>query len=230
VKVGLGFPYWGNDPVRARNWGWVREYVPTLYPFTRVYVASGSFPHTRGGARNDLIEMMAQEDMDVAVLCDADTFCDTRALHRAIEGAYTAGGLHFPYNKFRILTREGTEDLLTGLPNWDTWLHSSGPGSLGGVVVMSPSDWKRAGGSPEYTGWGFEDVMFAVQARTFLRENTWYEGWVTCLYHQTECEMGTPEYVRNIGYCQKVEGLDRDAPALWRHIRESGLWRWTDGT
>lgn len=220
MRVALGIPYWGDDPVRESNFDFVLDYVSGLYPFDFVYHAAGK--ETRGSARNRVVEIAT--GYDVVVLCDADTFPEKETLTEAIEAAYTVGGLHFAFDRFRGLNQDGTRALKMGMTGWEGLLDMECLGSMGGVIVMRPDQWWEAGGSPEMTGWGFEDVMFAVQARTLLRGNAWHPGFIYHLYHGSECRVGSPSYVRNIEVCKTVEALDGDAEGIRRFITESGLY------
>lgn len=220
MRVALGFPYWGDDPVRESNFLHVLDRVSGLYPFDFVYNIGGNW--TRGSARNRIVDVA--KDYDVVVICDADTFPEPEPLRVAIEAAYSLGGLHFPFNQFRGLNHDGTVALKTGLTGWDRLLDMECLGSMGGVIVIRPDQWWEAGGSPEMDGWGFEDVMFAVQARTLLRVNTWHPGWITHLWHGTECVVGSEAYLRNIKVCKEVEALDGDESGIRRYIAESELY------
>lgn len=223
MKVALGIPYWGDDPVRQSNYEFVKDYVLGLYPWD-VLINNGPGEHTRGGARNSIAASADAQEVDVVVLCDADTFPEKEGLDRAIEAAYTLGGLHFAFQRFRGLSPIGTGMLKNNITGWEQQLEMECLGSMGGCIVIRPDEWWAAGGSPEMDGWGFEDVMFAVQARTLLRGNTWHPGWITHLWHGSECRVGSPSYVRNIEICKKVEALDGDPAGIRRFITESGLY------
>lgn len=209
VKVGLGVPYWGDDPLRFLHLQTVSDILGDMFPwdsFAFSYKAT-----ERGAARNELVSQAIRLGLDVIVLCDADTYPEGYALRQAIGAAYEHGGLHFPYDNWRLVDGHGD-------------VRAAGPGSLGGCMVIRPDDWMAAGGSPELDGWGFEDVMFAVQARTFLRPNTWYPGLLTCLWHPTECAVGSYQYNLNILECKSVEALDQNQQGLRAHIRGNRLW------
>lgn len=208
MRVALGIPFWGDDPVRQRLFERAAAVLKDIYHWEDIHICY-DVPN-RGGARNELVRWSA--DADVIVLCDADTYPEAETLEQAIETAYTDGGLHFAYDQWQLVRDNGS-------------LHASGPGSLGGCMAIRPSDWFAAGGSPELVGWGFEDVMFAVQARTFLKPNTWHTGMLTCLYHPTECAVGSPQYDINIAECKKVEALDQKPEELRAHIEASPYWR-----
>lgn len=219
MKVGLGIPFWGNDPLRLKNHEWVVSYMLHAYPFDKM-IGMTEGCTTRGGARNRLMDQLA--DCDVVVLCDADTVPEVSGLKAAIMAAYVHGGLQFAYDRFRALNGRGTDLLMAGNPTAAyEHLASVAEGGLGGVMAIRPDQWWKAGGSPELEGWGFEDVIFAVQARTLLTtDNAWSPGWITHLWHPTECSVGSEQYNKNIAVCKKYEAASWDKPAIKELLRE----------
>lgn len=221
MKVGLGIPMWGDDPDRLRNFEYVFDHMAKMYPWQNVIAGSPDYKQNRGAARNHLMRRM--EDCDVVVLCDADTYPTLNGLMEAMMGARAKGGLHFAYDRFRAITRYGTELLLSGRvqhPGHDLPLESECLGSLGGVMAMTPTDWWNAGGSPELKGWGFEDVIFAVQARTLIRDNEWHTGTITHLWHPSSVFIGSDQYNKNIAECKRYEAASGDPAAIRALIRE----------
>lgn len=225
MRVGVGFPFWGDDPLRNHNYQHVYGKLLNLFDFAAV-IPRTPLATNRGQARNMIVKEALDRQLDVIVLCDADTFPQPMGLHGAIWEAYTDGGLHFAFDYYYALNETGTH-LVTRGQNEDALHHlqSSAPGSLGGVMAIRPNQWFEAGGSPEMDGWGFEDVMFAVQARTLIRPNTWHPGYITHLYHPTECAVGSPDYVRNISECKRVEALDNNRSGLLEHMKKNPIWR-----
>lgn len=222
MKVSLGMPFWGNDQTRLRNFSYVLPVMQSLYEWHDVQTLTPIGVETRGGARNYLVSSLSDGGADVVVLCDADTFVEPGALTAAI-GLASAGGLHFPYDGYRYLTDWSTVRLM--MKDYseiaDLPMNMIGPGSLGGCMVIRPDQWWEAGGSPEFEGWGFEDVVFAIQARSLLRSpTTWTPGWLTHLYHPDECHVGSPSYERNIAVCRAFEAADGDPEAIRRLIAE----------
>lgn len=223
MKVALGIPFWGEDPYRLRNMDYIWKKMEDMFSWSSM--AHSMESTNRGAARNELVAQAVRLESDVVVLCDADTFPEEYALRQAIGAAYEQGGLHFAFNHFQQLTEEGTNEILAGGSTWPFKLAAQGPGSLGGCMAIRPADWVAAGGSPELVDWGFEDVIFAVQARTFLRENTWHPGTITCLWHPNECHVGSESYERNIAVCKEVEAFSGDDIWLREYIKENPLWR-----
>lgn len=223
MKVALGIPFWGEDPHRLRNMDYIWKKMETIFPWNGMALSTKST--NRGAARNELVKQAFRLKADVIVLCDADTFPEEYALRQAIGSAYEQGGLHFAYDNFQQLTEEGTREICAGGASWSVRVAARGPGSLGGCMAIRPSDWKAAGGSPELDGWGFEDVMFAVQARTFLRDNTWHPGIITCLWHPNECDPSSAQYENNISVCRSVEALSGKPEELRNYMESDPYWR-----
>lgn len=219
MKVSLGMPFWGKDLTRKRNFDYC---WPLMSQIWRWHDAQWRVPidvETRGAARNWMVRQLQATGADVVVLCDADTFVEQDALLVAVNRAAT-GGLHFAYNGYRYLSPASTDRVVSGDFDrlFDLPTDMQGPGSLGGCMAIDPQEWWSAGGSPELTGWGFEDVIFAVQARTLLSADlTWSSGWLYHLYHPSECHPGSEQYQVNIRECREYEQADGQ-PMLVRKL------------
>lgn len=226
MKVALGIPYWGDEYYRSRNYDWLLPYMKALYPWDTVITGDLDYKgvsRNRGAYRNAIMEEAHDIGMDVVVLCDADTFPEREALFVAIETTFYQGGLNFAYDRFRALNEAGTNMLLKGhtLEAATQHLESECMGSLGGVMVIRPDNWFAAGCSPELDGWGFEDVIFAVQARTLLpADNRWHTGWITHLYHPSEVDMTSESYKRNIAVCKQYEAANGNPYEIRKLLRE----------
>lgn len=224
MKVAFAVPYWGNDPVRDRNHEAVIDTMTCRYPFD-MFVGTPQGVYNRGMARNALVDQVTGK-ADVIVLCDSDIIGEKIPLQQAIEAAYRDGGLHFPYNAYKYLTEESTEFYLDGWTAEHLNCDMEGPGSYGGIMVIRPDEWWKAGGSPELNGWGFEDIIFAIQARTLLDNDLqWYEGDILHLWHPSEVSVGSPSYNSNISLCKKFELYDGDREGIQTLIQLSGAHR-----
>lgn len=225
IKAHLGIPFWGDNPHRLRSFGFVSEMMQKMWQWNSATIGvPGIKPsyHTRGGSRNYIVREAMAAGADVVVLCDADTYPEQGALLQSIREAYVDGGLHFSFDRFRAFNERGTDLLLGGNPTGAyAELESECLGSLGGCMAIRPDEWARAGWSPELEGWGFEDVIFAVQARTLLdHDNKWHPGQISHLWHPTTWKFGTPEYAHNIGVCKRFEAASWDKPAIRALIEE----------
>lgn len=219
--VGLAIPYWGHELHRELSRNFIKQTMSELYPWAIFYDAEvPEDKRTRGGARNYFMDLALEDCLDVMVVCDADTYCTADGLQKAIEFCDEFGGLHLPFDRFRALNQRSTADVLSGrvskfAKDDELELEMACLGSFGGVIAMSPQDWNAAGRMPELEGWGFEDVIFAVQARTLLpRDNEWHPGTITHMYHPTECNVGSESYNANISVCREYEAADRDPEAI----------------
>jgi glycosyltransferase involved in cell wall biosynthesis len=210
MRVALGIPFWGNDPDRLKAYSYVVDRLLKAYPFDEFYNLPPGL-HGRGASRNWIAR--AASGCDVVVLCDADTIPEPDALRSAIYGAMTHGGQHFAYDSYQYLSKYGTELWYTGHDHREH-LDMEGPGSYGGVFAMRPEEYWFAGGMPELEGWGFEDIIFAIQTRTFLRDAKWHPGSITHLWHPSAVSVGSEQYNRNIAVCKRFESADRDRDQL----------------
>ena len=230
IKATLAFPYWGDDPFRKKAYDFVSRRMAYAYRWDNIISTDQvNLNWNRGKARNFLVSEALRIGTDVVVLCDADSFVDERALDSAIEDAHYEDGIHYPFNYYKLLTRGGTARLTEGRSGWETMVQDQGTGSLGGVFAIRPSSYFFSGGTPELEGWGFEDVMFAVQARTFLRPNTWRQGDLYCLWHKTECRVGSPEYEKNFQWYKDLVSFDNNKQAMRQFMSQhTDIWPWGD--
>lgn len=225
ASICVGIPFYGTNPERIRNRNYVAKYlVDNLSSEGFDVVLRHNDPNIteRGAARNDITKWAYRNKFPVMVMADADCVPEVQPLVQAIAGAADQGGLHFAFHKYRELTREGTKLWVRGLKDEAVrTLVYSCEGSYGGTMVMPPADWVRCGGSPHLVGWGFEDIIFSIQARTILEKPTvWYDGWLTHLWHQSNIAIGSDSYKRNIAICRRFEAVHDNASELWRLIKE----------
>jgi len=208
VKVHLGIPYFGhNDPNRQRAYEYVARTLSVMYPWSSMSPLQKRDVTNRGAARNQIAQEALDAGADVMVICDADSFPTSDGLLTAIGAVQIAGGLHFAFDRYRALTRSATALVYNGRADraLQKGYESECLGSSGGCVVMRPQQWFDVGGSPEFQGWGFEDIVFAVQAMTFLGDMVWHTGYLTHMWHPKTWRIGDPDYDRNIAVCKEYE-------------------------
>lgn len=181
MKVLLAFP-WRGDKERTPIFEVVKPAVRALYPFDGAITTDSLHkPFNRAASRNLAVVHALRLHYDVIVLCDADSIPEQEPLERAIDAAYTTGGLHVPFDVVRVLSRKS----LHNGRDWDSRpvLYSYGP-SCGGIYIIRPSEWVQAGGMDErITGWGYEDQIFLVAVNTFLGGYTNYPGQLFNINH-----------------------------------------------
>jgi len=204
MRVVLGIPFWGEDPQRVRNYEYVFEEMRKAYPFYGV-VAGNQGLVGRGRQRNHVARQALKADADVVVICDADTIVEPEGLHTAIARVHSEGGLVYPYNSYEYLTEKATKSWISGGWTKNPETTMSGPGSYGGCFVMRPGDYADIGGMIELDGWGFEDIVFSIQARLLLKPLEWAHGRLIHLFHHSEAVPMTDSYKENIAICKEFE-------------------------
>ena len=220
TDVALGIPWFDSGcEYRRKNYNFIQQYVPTLYPFSNLFVSNGS-GNSRGSARNELVYQAALHSCDAIVLCDADSFPHPDGLRAAIAGVLEGGGIHFPFaaQNYKGLT-ESSSNIVLGnkdplhvaetLPSEDTTI-----GSFGGAFAVRPDDWFAAAGNPQFPVWGFEDIITVVCMRTLAEKHTsWHTPWtLTHLWHPkaTDDRSTANQRMLQNAICQEFEAAQYD--------------------
>ena len=159
MNVAVAVPFRSTDPARVRAYEHVVSALTRKPPdadYCCFPVDDRSHePFSRAASRNLGVLMAERAGADVVVLCDSDTMPEQAPLLAAIDCAYTDGRLHMPYDRFRGLTENGTRDLLDDVEASECQAELDWRGSVGGVWVIRPDAWWRAGGMDErFIRWG----------------------------------------------------------------------------
>ena len=184
-NVAVVIPWRAGDPRRERHHEVVRARLRDVLPDAwHIDADSGHQPFSRAGSRNRGVTLAEDTGADIVVLCDADTIPEPVPLHAAIDHAAADGRLHTPYTQFLGLSEAGTRDYLSGRPTHECGIELDYGYSVGGVFVIRPDAWWRAGGMDErFTGWGSEDVAFRRAADTLLGPTRRHLGTIVHLWH-----------------------------------------------
>lgn len=154
-------------------------------------------------ARNRAAEVAAADfDADVLVFADADTLpggaitqpilTARQQVLDAADAARRTPGVIYPHDHYWSLTREASAKRLAMHPMLDSTLgvaDAPPPNrvSVSGLVVCSVDSWRALGGWDErFTGWGNEDVAFAILARDVLGRALRTRGHVLHLWHERD--------------------------------------------
>lgn len=221
MTAAVVIPWRPGTPERNAHHERVRDHLRWLLPdAAHLDVDSGHDPFSRAGSRNEGIRQAEAAGADVVVICDADTLPEAEPLHAAIEAA-TDGVLHLPYTWYRGLSRDGTEQFLTGMPATNCPTDLAHEWATGGVLVIQPDAWWAAGGMDERcTGWGFEDAIFRICADALLGPTVKHAGTITHLWHPQESGLGSPQHVANGQLCQRYVDATGNPDAIRALIAE----------
>jgi len=176
MRVVLGFPYRGVQRFREEIFSIVKTKVTEMYPWDGVVVGdSGHDQFNRAATRNSIVREAHEMGADVVVICDADSIPEDFNLHIGIKRAFERDEFVVPFETVRVIHYKSVfrsyADYKT-IPEVRTY----GP-SCGGIFICRPSTWAFLGGMDErIQGWGYEDQIFLVALKTFLRGYTSLQG------------------------------------------------------
>lgn len=215
MTVAVVIPWRPGTPERNAHHEYVHTYLRQLLPdAVHLDVDSGHTPFSRAGSRNEGVRQAQATGADVVVICDADTLAEPDPLHAAIEAA-TDGHLHLPYTWYRGMSQRGTLDYLAGTPAAECPVDLEHQWATGGILVIQPSAWWKAGGMDErFTGWGMEDAAYRICADTLLGPTVRHNGTITHLWHPPESNLGSPQHVANGQHCQRYVDATGDTEAI----------------
>ena len=198
MRVAVVIPWRGGQPDRERHHETVRAHLRTLLPdAVHMDVDSGREPFSRAGSRNPGVRLAQEAGCDVVVLCDADTLPEREPLMASIDSAHD-GVLHLPYVHFRGLSQNGTRLYLKGTPPEACETELVHDWATGGVWVLEPSAWWRAGGMDErFVAYGFEDAAFRIAADALLGPTVKHPGTIWHLWHEKTMGLGSPQHTAN---------------------------------
>lgn len=214
MKVVLGFHFRGDrfrDPI-------YQQIRPILEDYDLwddiIECDSGHIPYNRSASRNLVVKEAIDRSADVVVVCDADSLPEKEPIEKSIYAASSDGGLWTPFDKVHQFSASFVRNLpynILRLRPFNTY----GP-SFGGCYVATPPDWVGVGGMDErIQGWGYEDQIFLVAARTFLSGHNMYPGNLLTFehprQHDTDFRRANSElrdlYNENCGNKEKIREL-----------------------
>lgn len=178
---------------------------------------SGHEKFNRGASRN--LGVTQARDAKVVILCDADTVPEEGPLREAIYAASKDDRLHLPYTHFRGLTQSGTRRAFRGRPLTDLPTEDEHDHATGGILVIQPKAYWKAGGHPELTGWGFEDTIFRICADAILGDSRRYTGNIHHLWHPKDWNLGSPQWEANKAISDEYTAAEGNKAAIEGLIR-----------
>lgn len=155
--VAVCVPWRPGDVHRNAAWEHVRAFWSDRYP---VYTGDTDGPFNRAAARN---AAAALTDAEILIFADADTIGDHQSISLAVAHAAKTGELTYPHTRTVKLSRQGTVQLRAGHRVKGQLIH----GSPAGILVVRRDLYEQVMWDERFDeGWGYEDVAFAMAART----------------------------------------------------------------
>ncbi|MGH7533990.1 MAG: galactosyltransferase-related protein, partial [Gemmatimonadales bacterium] len=189
---------------RDEVWAWVRAWwereLPEL-PIFEGHHDDGLF--NRSAACNAAAAAAtAAGPWDVALLIDADVFCDPPRVREALVLAVGEGNrMVLPFTRRHNLNQPGTRRIMAGdRGSWVRYIAKTYREMCSSCIAIPRALWDQVGGFDErFQGWGFEDNAFAAACETFGTTLTKIDGELWHLFHPTALEgrPGTPSFRAN---------------------------------
>lgn len=178
MRVVTLVPWRGGDHIREQAWSTVRAVLEDIgYP---IFTGDSDGKWARAAACN--AAAASAGEWDIALVADADTILEPRAVRRAVSRVGRTHGAARPHDRRWMLDRHtsqlaiahGVESLKPGQ------LRSSAPG--GGALVVHRTAWDAVGGYDEaFVEWGYEDsamnISLVVNSRWELLPGTAWHLW-----------------------------------------------------
>lgn len=223
MQAAIVIPWRGGQADRERHYTVVRAAMRATLPDAPLLNAdSGHHPFSRAGSRNHGVRLaQTAAAADVVAIVDADTIPEPAPLHDALRAAHGDGRLHLPYTHYRGLSQHGTRDYLAGSMPDECDVELAHEWATGGVMVIRPDAWWRAGGMDErFVGFGHEDVAFRIAADTLLGPTARHPGVITHLWHPKAMGLGSPQHQANGQLCERYNAANGDPDAIQALIAE----------
>lgn len=183
-------PWRPGGPHREASLAFVTVWLRQVFPDANLELADdGGDPFSRGASIDQAVE---RSDASLFVVCDADIVVPASQLVAAAALAAEADGQVIPFESYRYLTGQASEQLRAGPisdQDWEAlpveWSYSV---AVGAACAFSRATHEQAGGHPGFRGWGMEDVAFFLAAETLVAPMRRVPGPVFHLWHPTGTE------------------------------------------
>lgn len=179
-------------PERQRSMVYVKNHLENILD-TEVHFADGSKKQfSLAAARNNAIYQAKSMGAKIAVICDADTILEKEAIVDAVFHIKKFNSIVVPFKFSRYLTEASSKAVLEENANpYDVEVMHIFDWSVGAAIISSVDEWERVGGQDErFTGWGFEDVAFAIAAEKMGNKPIKINGIMNHLWHPEPIKTG----------------------------------------
>lgn len=216
MRVVILVPRRNDDGWRDKLWEhckaiWQKEFPE--WPIFEGYHTADEGPFNRSLAVNRASEMadswigltatMSDQSTgwDVALVIDSDTISEPEAVRRTVQHAWETGDLSVAHNARHMLTRRGTEAIMSGAVLSRRFIKKTYYDSVSCAVAIRRAEWDAVGGfDTRFSGWGFEDTAFKVAVETYTNRVMHIEQ-AECLHlwHETspEASRDAPTFSKN---------------------------------
>ena len=169
TDVAICVPRRADNGHRDRLWEFARKRWEHDFPDWPIFEGnSNDGPFNRAQALNRAVA--AAGERDVYLLIDSDVLANQRAVANAVALAHSSGQLVVSHDERIMLTKAGTEKVLSGYTgSWRTsgMVERIWPDSVSCSVAVSRTLWETVGGFDElFVGWGREDTAFRIACET----------------------------------------------------------------
>lgn len=173
-------------------WGW---YMRTL-PDVRIVIADSACARwNAAAARNEGVRRAEGIGANLVVLADADTIPLEPNLRAAIEGAFSDGLLHLPYDAY-VRVKPNAVDLI------DRGIYPPpamrGPrirsAASGACVLTVDAYWASGGQDERFEGWGGEDSSWICAVETLVGPVQRHPGRVFSIDHDRSSQEWPNEF------------------------------------
>lgn len=165
-SVSVIVPWRPDSDARVRAWDWVRRQWATRHPGWQV--VTGSPPDGPWCKAAAVADGLRRADGAIVVVADADVWCDGAGM--AVEAVHRGAPWAIPHGLVYRLNEQSTEAVLgggtptTALPALTRAPYRGVEG--GGIAVLPRTLYRKAPLDPRFTGWGQEDLSWALALNT----------------------------------------------------------------
>lgn len=231
MNVAIAVPRRADGGRRDEVWAWCRQWWETNTPWPiheGFHETDGKF---NAAAARNRAAAAAGDDWDVLFLLDADVIlADPAQAFRAVETAARTGRWTAAHDRWRSLTRVGSDRIMAGWAgDWGTHVRTTLPMSFANAIAVPRDLWEAVKGQDErHVGWGWEDISFMMACKALGGGIERVHGDVFHLWHPRSAERAEeqPEFSANRVLCKRTyRPAERDPDAMRRVLADAIGWK-----